>query len=87
MRIGEFIAQEGTSLSFEFFPPRTPADEERLMETVRTLEAYRPAFVSVTYGAGGGTLKNTRHLVERIKQWGGSRTRPPRTRRAASLQR
>lgn len=68
MRIRDVIAREETSLSFEFFPPRTQEDEERLLETVRRLGTFTPTFVSVTYGAGGGTLKNTRHVVERIKE-------------------
>ena len=68
MRIGQFIAEKGESLSFEFFPPKDKAAEDRLFENIAKLEALNPTFVSVTYGAGGGTLKNTRHLVLRILQ-------------------
>jgi len=66
MRIGQFLTEKGKSLSFEFFPPKDKAAEDRLFENIAKFEALNPAFVSVTYGAGGGTLKNTRHLVLRI---------------------
>jgi methylenetetrahydrofolate reductase (NADPH) len=68
MRIGRFIAEKGKSLSFEFFPPKDKAAEDRLFENIARFGAFNPAFVSVTYGAGGGTLKNTRHVVLRILQ-------------------
>jgi len=68
MRIGQFIAEKGKSLSFEFFPPKDKATEDRLFENIARFGAFNPAFVSVTYGAGGGTLKNTRHVVLRILQ-------------------
>jgi methylenetetrahydrofolate reductase (NADPH) len=68
MRVGEFVAERGRSLSFEFFPPKDKAAEDQLFEDIARLEALNPAVVSVTYGAGGGTLKNTRHIVLRILQ-------------------
>jgi methylenetetrahydrofolate reductase (NADPH) len=67
MKIGEAIKAQGSSLSFEFFPPKDAAAEARLFQTITSLKGYRPTFVSVTYGAGGGTLKNTRKVVVRIK--------------------
>lgn len=68
MRIGQCIEMKGESLSFEFFPPKDEARESLLFETIAKLESLNPTFVSVTYGAGGGTLKNTRHIVRRIQQ-------------------
>lgn len=68
MKIGQFIAEKGESLSFEFFPPKDRVTEDRLFENIAKFEALNPAFVSVTYGAGGGTLKNTRHVILRILQ-------------------
>jgi methylenetetrahydrofolate reductase (NADPH) len=68
MKIKELIAQQGKSISFEFFPPKTKEDEDRLFGVIAELEALKPTFVSVTYGAGGGTLKNTRNVVLRIKR-------------------
>lgn len=53
-------------VSFEFFPPRTPAMESRLWETILELEPLRPEFVSVTYGAGGTTRERTHATVRRI---------------------
>jgi methylenetetrahydrofolate reductase (NADPH) len=67
MKIGEDIKAQGSSLSFEFFPPKDAAAEARLFQTITNLKGYQPTFVSVTYGAGGGTLKNTRKVVVRIK--------------------
>ncbi|KAB7738896.1 methylenetetrahydrofolate reductase [NAD(P)H] [Parvibaculum sedimenti] len=57
-----------TSVSFEFFPPRTPEMEENLWRAIRRLEPLRPEFVSVTYGAGGSTRERTHATVKRIVQ-------------------
>ena len=54
------------TLSFEFFPPKTADDEARLWRTIRELEALRPSFVSVTYGAGGSTRDRTIEITEKI---------------------
>ncbi len=51
--IPRVLAQEGTSYSFEFFPPKDDAGEETLWEAIRRLERIRPTFVSVTYGGRG----------------------------------
>ncbi len=53
-------------ISFEFFPPKTPAMEETLWDSVQTLAPLDPRFVSVTYGAGGSTRERTHATVERI---------------------
>lgn len=53
-------------VSFEFFPPKTPKMAETLWRTIDRLEALRPHFVSVTYGAGGSTRERTHAVVERI---------------------
>jgi methylenetetrahydrofolate reductase (NADPH) len=54
------------NVSFEFFPPKTDEMEERLWETVTRLEPLAPAYVSVTYGAGGSTRERTARTVGRI---------------------
>lgn len=54
------------SVSFEFFPPKTPAMEEQLWRAIRRLEPLVPSFVSVTYGAGGSTRDRTHATVKRI---------------------
>src|SRR6185312_7663999 len=53
-------------VSFEFFPPKTAEMEANLWEAATRLEPLNPAFVSVTYGAGGSTRERTRAVVERI---------------------
>jgi methylenetetrahydrofolate reductase (NADPH) len=55
-------------VSFEFFPPKSPAMSEQLWATVRALEPLHPQFVSVTYGAGGTTRDSTFATVKRIGQ-------------------
>ncbi|TAN14825.1 MAG: methylenetetrahydrofolate reductase [NAD(P)H], partial [Rhizobiaceae bacterium] len=52
--------------SFEFFPPKNVEMEAKLWETVQRLEPLDPAFVSVTYGAGGSTRERTARTVGRI---------------------
>ncbi|GAA1461054.1 methylenetetrahydrofolate reductase [NAD(P)H] [Nocardiopsis exhalans] len=52
--------------SFEFFPPRNARSQERLWRAIREIEALGPSFVSVTYGAGGGTRDLTVETTERI---------------------
>ncbi|WP_417482843.1 methylenetetrahydrofolate reductase [NAD(P)H] [Maricaulis sp.] len=54
------------SVSFEFFPPKTEAMEATLWDSIRRLEPLDPAFVSVTYGAGGSTRERTHRTVHRI---------------------
>ncbi len=54
------------TVSFEFFPPKTPEMEEQLWEAITTLAPLAPRFVSVTYGAGGSTRARTHRTVERI---------------------
>ena len=54
--------------SFEFFPPRTDEGVKGLFETVERLRPLGPAFVSVTYGAGGSTRQRTIELVTRLKR-------------------
>lgn len=54
------------SVSFEFFPPKTEAMEERLWAAIKKLEPLNPNFVSVTYGAGGSTRDRTHATIQRI---------------------
>lgn len=54
------------SLSFEFFPPKTDAMEQKLWQAVQDLQPLEPEFVSVTYGAGGSTRERTHNTVRRL---------------------
>jgi len=68
MHIRDIIANAPTTLSFEFFPPKTDEGAQGLFETITRLEPLKPSFVSVTYGAGGSTREMTHDLVVRIKR-------------------
>ena len=60
------IAAGERSFSFEFFPPKTDAGEQRLWRTIHDLEPLDPSFVSVTFGAGGSTRDRTIRITEGI---------------------
>jgi len=66
MEILPLLNAQRTTLSFEFFPPATEVASEELLQTVHELHQLDPAFVSVTYGAGGTTRERTRRVVQRI---------------------
>ncbi|MGO9489593.1 MAG: methylenetetrahydrofolate reductase [NAD(P)H] [Solirubrobacteraceae bacterium] len=74
MRIDEILSGQDPPtpvFSFEFFPPRTQTGEQNLYTALSELRPLEPAFVSVTYGAGGSTREKTIEIVKRIKdEWG-----------------
>lgn len=59
MRIDQILKEKETTISFEVFPPKTDDRYAAVEEAARQIAALRPDFMSVTYGAGGGTSKNT----------------------------
>jgi len=65
-RVTDRIAVSRTTFSVEFFPPKDAAGEVELWRAIRRLESLDPAFVSVTYGAGGSNRDRTIRAVERI---------------------
>ncbi len=67
MKISEYYEMKEPTISFEFFPPKTPEGEAKLFQTVADLKSLSPSFVSVTYGAMGNTQSNTLRIVEEIK--------------------
>jgi methylenetetrahydrofolate reductase (NADPH) len=68
MRIDQILARDGPVFSFEFFPPKTDAGEQNLYSALTELRELDPAFVSVTYGAGGSTREKTIAIVKRIRE-------------------
>jgi methylenetetrahydrofolate reductase (NADPH) len=69
MKIRDLFGRpERRVFSFEFFPPKTDAGMETLQRTIRELGELAPAFVSVTYGAGGSTRERTVEIVTRIQR-------------------
>jgi methylenetetrahydrofolate reductase (NADPH) len=68
LRLRELYDRQQPTISFEFFPPKTPEAEETLFrETVPALKKLGPSFISVTYGAGGGTRDSTLRIVNRVR--------------------
>lgn len=59
-----------TNISFEFFPTKTKAGHDKLMQVARQLAKWQPDYFSVTYGAGGTTREGTLNTVQAIKQAG-----------------
>lgn len=71
MKIRDLLkARKGPLFSFEFFPPKTPEGEEALFRTMEELKAFRPAFVSITYGAMGSTRDRSVLWAKRILDLG-----------------
>lgn len=68
MKIKDIIKSREKSISFEFFPPKTEQGEKTLFESIEKLSVFNPAYVSVTYGAGGSTRDKTIKIVEQIKK-------------------
>lgn len=65
-RVSRDIAPKEIRASFEFFPPKSPEADQALWTTIRRIEPLDPAFVSVTYGAGGTTRERTLDTVTRL---------------------
>lgn len=69
MRIPALYARPEPTISFEFFPPKTDEAEHALFQdTVPALKRLGPSFISVTYGAGGGTRDRTLRMVHRLRR-------------------
>ncbi len=68
MDIAGQLASRRPFFSFEFFPPKDDAGREALFATIASLEALGPAFVSITYGAGGSTRARTVDLAKQIAE-------------------
>jgi methylenetetrahydrofolate reductase (NADH) len=70
MRIRDLFRPSWPLFSIELFPPKTPAGIESLKAKLVEIRAHEPDFISVTYGAGGGTRHTTRAICSHIVQQG-----------------
>ena len=68
MKIIDLLKNETLSLSFEVFPPKTEMSFESVKTATEEIAKLKPAFMSVTYGAGGGTSKYTLEIAKNIKK-------------------
>lgn len=68
MKLTEILNRKELSLSFEVFPPKTKDVFDVVKTATEEIAALKPSFVSVTYGAGGGTSKYTLNIAENIKK-------------------
>lgn len=68
MNLKETLNNEKFSLSFEVFPPKTDTSFENVKSAVEEIASLTPSFVSVTYGAGGGTSKYTLEMAKTVKE-------------------
>ncbi len=68
MKIIDIIAQNKLSLSFEVFPPKSETSFESVKTATEEIAKLHPAFMSVTYGAGGGTSEYTLDIAKNIKK-------------------
>lgn len=67
MKISTLLQSVSPAISFEFFPPKTPQGEAALFRTLHELKPLKPAFVSITYGAGGSERHKTTDWAARIQ--------------------
>ena len=68
MKITELLQAGTASLSFEVFPPKTETTFESVKTATEEIAKLRPSFMSVTYGAGGGTSRYTLDIARNIKE-------------------
>lgn len=67
MRIDDMFKTKGVVISLEAFPPKADSSFDPVLEAIEQLSTSKPDFMSVTYGAGGGTSKNTVKIASHIK--------------------
>ncbi|MBR5783285.1 MAG: methylenetetrahydrofolate reductase [Clostridia bacterium] len=68
MKLSQLLAKDTLSLSFEVFPPKADTAFDSVKKATEEIASLRPAFVSVTYGAGGGTSRYTLDIAKNIKE-------------------
>ena len=67
MKIIDKLNEDRIHISFEVFPPKTDAGFEKVKDATDKIAQLNPSYISVTYGAGGGTSKNTAKIASHIK--------------------
>ena len=68
MKLTELLFRDDFSVSFEVFPPKTDTAFESVKHATEEIASLRPSFMSVTYGAGGGTSRYTLDIAKNIKE-------------------
>ena len=68
MKLSEHFAKNQNAMSFEVFPPKTDSSIETVTHATEAMALLHPAFMSVTYGAGGGTSKYTLDIAQHIEK-------------------
>ena len=68
MKLSELLCKDELLLSFEVFPPKTDSAFESVKAATEEIAKLRPSFMSVTYGAGGGTSQHTLNIAKNIKE-------------------
>ena len=68
MKLTEILSKEELLISFEVFPPKSDTSFESVKSAVEEIAKLRPSFMSVTYGAGGGTSRYTLDIAKDIKE-------------------
>ena len=68
MKISEIVESRQYSVSFEVFPPKTEDVRESVTKAAREIAALKPVFMSVTYGAGGGTSEYTAEIAHDLQE-------------------
>ena len=68
MKIKDILDDGRIHISFEVFPPKTDAGFEKVLAATDQIAKLNPSYISVTYGAGGGTSKNTAKIASHIKK-------------------
>ena len=68
MKIKDVLSSKRPTISFEVFPPKTDAGFDKVLSAVDQIAKLNPSYISVTYGAGGGTSKNTAKIASHIKE-------------------
>lgn len=66
MKVIDILAQQKATLSFEVFPPKKDSNFDSVVTATEKIAALKPSFMSVTYGAGGGTSEYTLHIAKNI---------------------